>query len=321
VKAATLTWLALGIALVAPPSRGLAQDSGADSGADPGAEMGAAGGPSDAESTSAGVASESETSSGVSTEHHATHTTSATTTRSGAAPTAHHDASTDPVVDPVTQPTTGAHGTTATGAAPAAAAEEEEEDEGDGRDLDFLWIEVQGGVSNVNLVQFQNQNFADVAMGAEVFNEVYGTGPAVGVGVGFRIWWLAVGARASFAGYEGFQIGTVGGELTLRLPVPIIEPWVRVGFGYGWQGDANYRTGTARETTTYGWAFQAGLGLDIYLVNWLTIGAGFGLDVLNMTRQRDPTAMCMGVTDVCPSMNGDALGLQLKGLLTVGLRF
>ncbi|MBN8613357.1 MAG: hypothetical protein J0L92_22375 [Deltaproteobacteria bacterium] len=289
------------LALLAMPMHALAQSSDAE---DAGADA-----PVGVEAEPSGTSTSSE---GVTTEHHATHTSSSTTTHSGAAPAAHHDTSTDPVVDPVTQPAT-------TTAAPAEAAEE---DEGDGRDVDFLWIEVQGGISNVNLVQFQNQNFADVAAGAEVFNEVYGTGPAVALGVGFRIWWLAVGARASFAAYDTFQIGTVGGELTLRLPVPIVEPWVRVGFGYGWQGDASYQSGvTARETTTYGWAFQAGLGVDIYLIRWLTVGAGFGLDVLNMTRQRDPSVMCMGVTDVCPSMNGDALGLQLKGLITVGLRF
>lgn len=248
----------------------------------------------------------------VSTEAHAAHTSSATTTRSGAAPTSTGpDGATAPVIDPVTAPP-----------ARGAAAEEEEEEEGDGRDVDYLWIEAQGGISNVNLVQFQNQNFADVAAGAPVFSEVYGTGPAVGAGVGFRLWWIAVGARMSFASYDTFQVGTIGGEVTLRLPVPVVEPWVRVGFGYGWQGEASYAAGTtSHQTTTYGWTFQSGVGVDIYLVNWLTIGAGFGLDILNMTRQRDPSATCMGLTDVCPMQNGDALGLQLKGLATVGLRF
>lgn len=219
------------------------------------------------------------------------------------------DAATAPVVDPITQPRT-----------PPAPAEAEEE-EGDGRDVDFLWIELQGGVSNVNLVQFSNANFADVAGGASVFNEVYGTGPVIGLGVGFRVWWLAVGARTTFAIYDGFQIGTVGGEATLRFPIPVVEPWIRVGFGFAWQGDANYRMYASSNTTTYGWVFQPMLGLDIYLANWFTIGGGFGVDILNMSRQRDPTVDCMGVTDVCPGAPGDALGLQLKGLLTVGFRF
>lgn len=266
-------------------------------------------------STSAGpggTASEGATGTGtdVSTDHGAAHTSSATTTRSGAAPTASQDASQAPVIDPVTAPPT------------PAAGEEEEEEEGDGRDYDVLWIELQGGVSYANLVQFQNQNFADVAGGASVFNEVYGTGPAVGLGVGFRVWWLAIGARASVAVYETFQIGTIGGEATLRLPIPVVEPWVRVGFGYGWQGDAQYQSGSSTySTTTYGWVFQSGLGLDIYLTSWFTLGAGVGLDILNLTRQRDPSAMCMGATDVCPSRNGDALGYQLKGLATVGFHF
>jgi hypothetical protein len=247
--------------------------------------------------------STSGTTESAAREPDAAHTSSATTTRSGSAPTRSRDASQAPAIDPVT--------------APAAA-----EEEGDGRDYDVLWIELQGGVSYANLIQFQNQNFADVAGGASVFNEVYGTGPAVGLGVGFRVWWLAIGARASVAVYETFQIGTIGGEATLRLPVPIVEPWVRVGFGYGWQGDAQYQSGSSTySTTTYGWVFQSGLGLDIYLTNWFTLGVGAGLDILNLTRQRDPSATCMGATDVCPSRNGDALGFQLKGLATVGFHF
>jgi hypothetical protein len=224
------------------------------------------------------------------------------------ASTSDTDGATAPVVDPVTQPRT-------------PPPSEEEEDEGDGRNVDFLWIELQGGVSNVNLIQFSNANFADVAGGASVFNEVYGTGPAIGLGVGFRVWWLAVGARATFAIYDGFQIGTIGGEATLRFPIPVVEPWIRVGLGFAWQGDANYRMYTTSNTTTYGWVFQSMVGLDIYLANWFTIGGGFGVDILNMSRQRDPTVTCMGVTDVCPGNPGDAVGLQLKGLLTVGFRF
>ena len=296
-------WLLLGLvalALALPLTHASAQDAAAARTGEPTGGEGHGSG----EPTSAG-------STGVSTEHGAAHTSSSTTTRSGAAPTHTEDASQAPVIDPVTAPP-----------ARAATAEEEEEDDGDGRDYDVLWIEVQGGVSYANLIQFQNQNFADVAGGASIFNEVYGTGPAVGLGVGFRVWWLAVGARATVGVYETFQIGTIGGEVTLRLPVPIVEPWVRVGFGYGWQGDAQYTSGSSTySTTTYGWVFQSGLGLDIYLTNWFTLGAGVGLDILNLTRQSDPSAMCMGVTDVCPSRNGDAIGLQLKGLATVGFRF
>ncbi len=213
---------------------------------------------------------------------------------------------------------------TATSTAPAPAPAEEE-DEGDGRDVDFLWIEAFGGIANVNLVAFGNTNFAEAAAtgGGSVFDEINSTGPLVGGALGFRVYWIAVGARTTFASYNTFQIGTVGGEVALRLPIPVVEPYLRVGAGYAWQGDANYTVTTAGvttqpATTVYGWAIDAALGVDIFLANWFTIGAGIGLDVLNMTRQSDPRMPCMGVTDFCPSRQGDAVGYQLSGFGQIG---
>ena len=138
------------LALTAAPA--LAQDAS-------GTDTGTRSSPADGDSTGTTGSSGSSSTSDVATEHGATRTSSSTTTRSGAAPARTEDASQAPVIDPVTAP-------------PAAAEPEEEEEEGDGRDYDVLWIEVQGGVSYANLIQFQNQNFADVAGGASVFNEV-----------------------------------------------------------------------------------------------------------------------------------------------------
>lgn len=215
--------------------------------------------------------------------------------------------------------------TTDTTTAPVAPPPPEPPPEGDGRDVDFIWLEAFGGVANVNLVAFQNSNFSDAAGsgGSTVFNEVNATGPMIGGALGFRVYWLAIGARTTFASYSTFQIGTVGGEVALRFPIPVVEPYIRVGFGYAWQGDSNYMVTTGGvttnpATTVYGWAFNAALGLDIFLANWFTIGAGVGLDVLNMTRQSDPRMSCMGVTDFCPSRSGDAVGYQLSGFGQIG---
>ncbi len=218
-------------------------------------------------------------------------------------------------------PTSQTTGATATPppshAAQAPTPPPEEPPEGDGRDVDFLWIEVEGGISNVNLVAFRNANFA--AGDTRVFHSVSGTGPMVGAALGFRVWWLAVGARMTFASYDTFQIGTVGGDIQLRLPIPIVEPYLRVGFGYAWQGGANYADPLMSATTVYGWSFDAALGFDIFLTNWLTIGGGVGFDLLNMTRQRDPVAS--PVTTFHPEQDGDAIGYQLRGFGQIGLHF
>lgn len=229
------------------------------------------------------------------------------TTSSGAAATA-------PATHAAREP-----GRVSTGNAAPAPAPEVEEEEGDGRDVDFIWFELEGGVSDVNLIAFQGGD----AFGApgSLFQEVQGTGPFVGLGVGFRVFILSIGARVTYANYQNFDIGNIGGDVTLRLPIPVVEPYVRVGAGYAWQGQANYADPAMSTSTVYGWSFDSALGIDIYLANWFTIGAGVGLNLLNMSRQSDPTADCMGATDICPDQPGDAVGYQLRGFLQVGFRF
>lgn len=226
--------------------------------------------------------------------------------------------SAEPAPQPRSRPPTTSASTASTSASTTSTpAEEAPEEEDDGRDVDFIWIEAEGGVSYVNLVAFRNANFA--AGDTDVFRESSGTGPMFGAGVGFRVYWLAVGARVTFASYDVFQIGTVGGDLQLRFPIPIFEPYIRVGFGYAWQGGANYADPAMSATTVYGWSFDAALGFDIFLTNWLTIGAGAGFDLLNMTRQRDP--LLMPITTFHPEQDGDAVGFQLRGFAQLGLHF
>lgn len=210
-------------------------------------------------------------------------------------------------------------GTTGTGAATPPAREREE---GDGRDVDFLWIEAEGGISSVDLIAFSgNNNFAP---GDPAFRETSGVGPYGALGLGFRVYWFALGARGTFAGYNGFQIGTVGGDAQLRIPIWIFDLYVRAGAGYAWQGDASYSGmgGVAvNSTTVWGWSFDAAAGLDIFLANWISIGAGIGLDVLNMTRHGNPDATVTDPLRFNPQQNGDAVGYQLRGFAQLGLHF
>ncbi|MFO0684942.1 MAG: hypothetical protein U0234_22990 [Sandaracinus sp.] len=309
----TLSAIVLGLAL-AVPGAALAQTGSTDTGA----TTSSTGGTTSSGAGTSGSASSSSGSTGTGSSASSSSGYSSTSSSS----TGHTSAST-PLASTGTSappPPAGA------GTAPPP----EEEDEGDGRDVDFLWIEAFGGVANVNLVAFNGAGtFSGTSTdgtSTSVFDEVTGTGPMVGAALGFRVYWIAVGARFNYASYDVFQIGTVGGEVALRLPIPVVEPYARVGFGYAWQGDANYAvtTGgvTARPSTTvYGWAFNAALGLDIFLANWFTIGAGVGLDVLNMGRQTDPSMTCMGVTDFCPSKPGDAVGYQISGFGQIGFHF
>ncbi|HJL04055.1 MAG TPA: hypothetical protein RMH85_07475 [Polyangiaceae bacterium LLY-WYZ-15_(1-7)] len=179
-----------------------------------------------------------------------------------------------------------------------AAAEEDEENWG------VFWIEAMAGYSFANLVTFKNDNFIPESENLE------GSGIVGGAALGFRIYFLTLGARATIASYFGFELGTVGADIAIHLPIPVVQPYIRVGLGYAWMGDADYEDPSLSTTDVYGLAIDAGLGVDIKLGRVLSIGAGFDAAFLNMGRQGADEALTIGEVNLEES--GDAVGLQLR---------
>lgn len=201
---------------------------------------------------------------------------------------------------------------------PADDDEDEEEDEGD--PYDFLWIQLHGALSYVDMRALGETNFYPQIV---TLNGVGGGGE---VAVGFRIEFLSVGLRGSLNHYrDGLEVGTAVAEAQLSIPIPIVKPFIRAGFGFGWHGDADAENAIMApdipdniQTTVFGWAFEAAAGVDIYLAHWFSIGAAFVFDILNMSRQTwddQPT----GVTEVDFTDEGDAVGIQARG--TAGITF
>ncbi len=205
--------------------------------------------------------------------------------------------------------------------------DEDEEPEPDpGDPYDILWIELFGGASYVDLRAIQQTNY---------FPEIVrlaGWGPAGGAAIGFRVEFFSAGIRAALARYDAsdasspdavFDVGTAVVEVKLALPIPVVQPFVRVGFGMAWHGDSNVEdTWTSMmvpsnfQTTVFGWVFQGGIGLDVYLVHWFAIGAAFTIELLNMSRQ--PIEMA---TDVTLRSSGDAIGVQGRGHGAISFHF
>ncbi len=209
--------------------------------------------------------------------------------------------------------------------------DEEEDDEAPepdpGDPYDILWIELFGGASYVDMRAIQATDY---------FPEIVrlsGWGPAGGIAAGFRVEFFSAGLRASLARYDAsdamhpeavFDVGTLIAEAKLALPIPVVQPFVRVGFGFGWHGDSNvedidWMTGTPPEnfsTTVFGWVFEGAIGLDIYLTHWFAIGAAFTIDLLNMSRQPIEQA-----ADVSLRNTHDAIGVQGRAQGAVSFHF
>jgi len=194
-----------------------------------------------------------------------------------------------------------------------------EEEEGDGRDADLLWIEALFGYSYIDLVQFDNSNFLpDI-------DRHQGNGYVAGGAAGFRISFLMIGARGTLASYEGFDLATVGLDVHLRIPLPVIEPYFRVGAGYAWVGAANYDVPDQSDVSIFGLAIDAGAGIDVYLDEIFAIGVGMDGVFLNLSRQRVDMDGCGSMDSDIGTVNfqedGDAAGLQLRAHAHASLHF
>ncbi len=184
---------------------------------------------------------------------------------------------------------------------PSSRDDEDEEEE---ENWGVFWIEAQAGYSFVNLIQFRADNFIPEA------EKLQGNGFFGGAALGFRVYFLTLGARATIASYFGFEIGTVGVDAALHLPIPVVSPYVRVGLGYAWMGDANWNDPALSQTNVNGLVIDGGLGINIKLARLLSFGGGFDVAFLNLGRQSARDAGTVGMVNL--EEDGDAVGLQLR---------
>ncbi|MBW2463116.1 MAG: hypothetical protein JRH11_15810 [Deltaproteobacteria bacterium] len=212
--------------------------------------------------------------------------------------------------------------TSGTNQAATPAAQPEEDD--DGRDADLLWLEVGFGYSWVDLAAFSANNFVPGV------DQISGSGYTGHAAAGIKLFFLTLGARGTVASYPkdtgGFDIWSLMFDVMLRLPVPLLEPYVRAGIGYAWMGSLNHSDLGNSSVSVYGLTIEAGAGLDVYLGKYFSLGAGFDIAFLNLTRQRIDNcdsvggAMC-NIGGVDFQEEGDAAGFQIRATGHAALHF
>jgi len=203
------------------------------------------------------------------------------------------------------------------------------------RGLEWLYVDVQGGVQIVGLRTFNldEANFT----GGFVATEQQGF--VTSVGAGLRLVFLTFGARARVGLFDKWDLFSVGGELGLRLPFGNLEPNFNLGAGYTAIGsfESSLKSGAVKDaldkTDIGGFYVRAGAGLDYYITPTFSIGAVASFEVLGLTRTALDTAKLSALkndpslTDVQKSkadvlaLEGTSYGAAGTAMAVLGLHF
>lgn len=155
---------------------------------------------------------------------------------------------------------------------------ERSRDEDSGRGLSWFWIEAQGGYEHVGLRTFDVDEQALTAG----FVDTSANGGFISAGLGARLIFLTLGARARLGLFDQWQLGRVGGEIGLRIPLGPVEPRFDLGVGYAALGNLDSTAG--RALSIDGLYARAGAGLDFYLGKYVSIGGQATFDFMALTR-------------------------------------
>lgn len=184
-------------------------------------------------------------------------------------------------------------------------------------DNDWFVLEPSVGAAYANVLAFDNSGLLPGV------NQSSGYGMQLGLTAGMRFSIVTLAAHMDLARYKPYDIGTVGGRVQVHLPLPVVKPFARIGFGYAWLGDLNVSSSLISCTpgasspacpSINGWSAAVGAGVDFAVRRWLTLGAALDLTVLNLNRAASPTQVSFMNT-------GDSIGMQLALSAQAAFRF
>lgn len=198
---------------------------------------------------------------------------------------------------------------------------EEAEQKDSGRGLEFLYINGEAGVTHLGLQTFKANNLLDAGVVSTTQ-----TGPTFGAGIGVRLVFITLGARFRLSSFSQYQVWTLGGELGLRIPLGMVEPYFTLGAGFASLGsfDKNDLGGAQSSgVSVKGYDIRAGFGVDVYLTPVFSIGGNLSGDVLGLTRPGVSPSSLTTPTTTGDVYRADGSSLGLGGTLTAvaGLHF
>lgn len=187
---------------------------------------------------------------------------------------------------------------------PAESATERQLDEAkekdSGRGLSWFWVDAQAGYQHVGLRTFSSADYI------EGFSTT-ANGGVIAPGLGARLLFFTVGARANFGFFESWDLFTVGGEIGMRIQKGRFEPHLDIGGGYAALGSFKEQ----RDAHINGFYVRIGGGLDYFVTPIVSVGGALNFELLHLGSPAIDSGLNVG------SSNG--LGVSVTG--GAGLHF
>jgi hypothetical protein len=105
------------------------------------------------------------------------------------------------------------------------------------------------------------------------------------VALGARLAWFTIGPRFRVGFFEDFQMFSIGGDLGMRFPIGIVEPFFNLGAGYTALGNFSEGLGdVASQIAIRGIDARVHAGVDFFVTKIFAIGVGASWELLVLTR-------------------------------------
>lgn len=203
---------------------------------------------------------------------------------------------------------------------------DEAEREDSGRNFEIFYADIFLGGSYADMSAID-----ETALGLK---QTSSAGPMFGIGAGFRLVILVIGARLKYNALSAYNLWQLNLELGFKIPISKVDLLIGGHGGYSFVGSlgdvgqvGNTNTPTVNDAVSVR-GFNAGLDLafDYYITPAFSLGAGFFGDFLGLQRpplqlpaDTPPEARAAVEADPRYSLSGSTYGLQLGGALRVGL--
>jgi hypothetical protein len=154
----------------------------------------------------------------------------------------------------------------------------------------WFWLNAEGGAESIHLWTF-HADFDRLTAG---FVQTNGFGPAAGLGLGARLSFVTLGARARVVSLQdgapdqsngSWQLWTLDGELGLHVPLRRVEPYLHVAGGYAAIGGLGSAVnGLKQGVDVNGANLRGGVGADLFLTPRLSLGLDISGEGLFLAR-------------------------------------